>query len=390
MAFSVGDTVGDYQVIEILGAGGMGTVYKVRHLISDRLEAIKLVLPELTENPDLMERFMREIKVQARLAHPNIASLHNALRVGNQLVMVMEFVEGQTLHAVLKRGQMEAQAAIDSILQVLRALEYAHAQGVVHRDIKPANIMLTSSGLIKLMDFGIARSASEDNPLTQTGAAVGSVYYMSPEQVQGQPVDARADLYSVGILLYEMATGVRPITGEGSYAVMNGHLHTIPRAPSSVNPRVSEPLSLAILRAIEKSKSDRFQTARDFADCLMAVRSRTAGGASIQAASRPHSFELQATELATPPIRYSAVSPPVVATPTPASSLIPTGQTASRFDQEGLDKVARELAKFVGPMAKVLVKKAAKKALTWRQLYDALAQEVPEGTERKQFLLKRP
>jgi serine/threonine-protein kinase len=323
--------------------------------------------------------------------------------VGNQLLMVMEFVEGQTLRALLLRGLMEPQATIGIILQVLSALEYAHAQGVVHRDIKPANIMINRLGVVKLMDFGIARSALEDNPLTQTGAAVGSIYYMSPEQVQGQPVDARADLYSVGILLYEMTTGVRPITGEGSYSVMNGHLHTIPRAPSSVNPRISEPLSLAILRAIEKSKADRFQTAGEFSACLMAVRSRTTGGASLQAASRPQSFELQATELATPPIRFSEVAPPVVVTPTPPSnpssftpigttpsSAIHTGQTGSRFDQDGLDKVARELAKFVGPMAKVLVKKAAKKALTWRQLYDALAQEVPEGTERKQFLLKRP
>jgi serine/threonine-protein kinase len=367
VAFSLGQTVGDYQVIEILGAGGMGTVYKVRHLISDRLEAIKLVLPELTENPDLMERFMREIKVQARLAHPNIASLHNALRIDNQLLMVMEFVEGRTLHSVLRQGPLDPPAAIDIVLQILSALEYAHAQGVVHRDIKPANIMLTQTGVVKLMDFGIARSASDDNPLTQTGAAVGSVYYMSPEQVQGLPVDARADLYSAGVLLYEMTTGVRPITGEGSYAVMNGHLHTIPRAPSSVNPRLPEPLSLAILKALEKSKESRFQSARRFADSLLAARSRMGAPA------------FQETQLAPPPVP----TPPILSVVTPTPSVM-------KFDPDGLEKLTRELASFVGPVAKVLVSRAAKKAQTWKQLYDALAPEVPEGTERKQFLSKRP
>jgi len=380
VAFSLGQTIGDYQVIEILGAGGMGTVYKVKHLISDRLEAIKLVLPELTANPDLMERFMREIKVQARLAHPHIASLHNALRIDNQLLMVMEFVEGRTLHSVLRQGLMEPPTAIDIALQILSALEYAHAQGVVHRDIKPANIMLTPGGSVKLMDFGIARSASDDNPLTQTGAAVGSVYYMSPEQVQGLPVDARADLYAVGVLLYEMTTGVRPITGDGSYAVMNGHLHSIPRAPSSVNPRLPEPLSLAILKAIEKSKEGRFQSARGFAESLMAVRSRM-GVAVAPPVSWPQPLA-QETELATPSVRI-----PAVVTPTPSVSPAPSG---IRFDPERLEKLTRELASFVGPVAKVLVSRAAKKSQTWKQLYDALAPEVPEGTERKQFLSKRP
>ena len=252
----------------------MGTVYKVRHLISDRQEAMKLVLPELTENLELADRFMREIKVQARLSHPNIAALHNALRLGDQLVMVMELVEGQTLHSILRQGPMEPIAAINITLQILSALEYAHSQNVVHRDIKPANIMLTTGGTVKLMDFGIARSLLDDNRLTRTGAAIGSIYYMSPEQVDDLPVDARSDLYSVGVLLYEMATGVRPIIGDSSRAVMNGQVSVIPRAPSVVNPRVTEALSLAILIALEKNKEQRFQSARAFADSLLAVRAR--------------------------------------------------------------------------------------------------------------------
>jgi serine/threonine-protein kinase len=182
----------------------------------------------------------------------------------------------------------------------------------------------------------------------------------------------------VGVLLYEMTTGVRPITGDGTYAVMNGHLHTIPRAPSAVNARVPEPLSLAILRAIEKGRDNRFQSARAFADSLMAVRSRL-----VQGSTPPWPVQdLQQTELAAPPVRTP--TPPVVTTPSG------TGQTGVRFDPERLANLTSELAVFVGPMAKVLVSRAAKKAQTWRQLYDALAEEVPAGAERKQFLSKRP
>jgi serine/threonine protein kinase len=391
VALSAGQTIGDYQVIDILGAGGMGTVYKVRHLISERLEAMKLVLPELTENPDLAERFMREIKVQARLSHPNIAALHNALRHGSQFLMVMELVEGRTLHSLLRQGALEPLAAIDIAAQILSALEYAHAQGVIHRDIKPANIMLTADGKVKLMDIGIARSLAESNALTQTGAAVGSVFYMSPEQVEGKPVDVRADLYSVGILLYEMVTGVRPIAGESSWAIMNGHLNIIPRAPSAVNPGISESLSLAILMAIEKNREHRFQSARSFADSLAAVRSRLVGAGRPWAPTRMP--DLQPTELAAPVRTDSGkpvISPAAVATPTPATGATPpaASQSSSRFEAARLERLTPLLASFVGPVAKVLVSRAAKKTENWKKLCDALAQEVPAGSERKQFLSK--
>ena len=181
VAVSVGQTVGDYRVIGVIGAGGMGTVYKVQHLISDRIEAMKLVLPSLTASGELADRFIREIKVQARLSHPNIASLHNALRHEDQLLMVMEYIEGITLSERLNRGPLQPGESMDVAIQVLRALAYAHEQGVVHRDIKPANVMLTRGNTVKLMDFGIARSET-DLGLTKTGMAVGSVYYMSPNK----------------------------------------------------------------------------------------------------------------------------------------------------------------------------------------------------------------
>ncbi len=390
VGLTVGETVGEYRIIDVIGAGGMGTVYKVQHLISDRFEAMKVVLPELIDSPELADRFIREIKVQARLNHPNIASLHNALRLDNRFLMVMEYIDGTTLHARLREGSIDPAVSIDITLQVLSALAYAHAQGVIHRDIKPANIMFTSGGTAKLMDFGIARSLA-DQHLTRAGAAVGSVYYMSPEQVQATEVDARSDLYSVGIMLYEMVTGTRPITGESSWAVMNAHLHHVPRPPIVVNPNLLPALSLAILKAIEKNPAGRYQSASEFSDALKTARTRL----SLSHASSPagvRQFDLHATELASQP---AAAHPAITMLQTPPPASTPPAREGSasrtgRFDRDGLERLTRELAAYVGPMAKLLVSRAAKKASSWKQLYDLLATEVPEGSERKRFLSKRP
>jgi serine/threonine-protein kinase len=397
VGLTIGQTVGEYRVIDVIGAGGMGTVYKVQHLISERIEAMKVILPELIDSSELADRFIREIKVQARLSHPNIASLHNALRVDNRFLMVMEYIDGSSLHARLRQGMMNPASSVDIILQVLSALAYAHAQGVIHRDIKPANIMFTSAGVAKLMDFGIARSLT-DQHLTRAGAAVGSVYYMSPEQVQATEVDSRSDLYSVGIMLYEMVTGTRPIAGDSSWAVMNAHLHNIPRSPSVVNPTLPPAFSLAILKAIEKNPADRYQNAVEFSDTLKVVLGRLPANHSLDA-KQP--LGVQATELVHPPEhpRYAPVPPQAAAGPpqvvTPVPSPVPPGGEAAagpttRFDPDGLERVTRELAVHVGPMAKLLVSRAAKKAASWKQLYDLLGAEVPEGQERKRFLSKRP
>src|SRR5580692_11574250 len=207
--FSTGQHIGDYEILSILGLGGMGKVYKVRNVISDRIEAMKILLPDLTSNQGLADRFLREIRLLATLNHPNIAALRTALTHENQLVMIMEFVEGETLANRLARAPISTAEAIDFSDQCLSALSYAHKQNIIHRDIKPANMMLTPQGIVKLMDFGIARSGDEST-LTMTGTTLGSLGYMSPEQVKGEPTDARSDLYSVGISLYEMATGRRP------------------------------------------------------------------------------------------------------------------------------------------------------------------------------------
>lgn len=400
MTFSVGQTVGDYRIVDVIGSGGMGTVYKVQHVISDRIEAMKVVLPSLVDSPELAERFMREIKVQARLSHPNIASLHNALRSEQSLLMVMEYIEGTTLQARLREKRLDVLPSIDIILQVLGALAYAHGQGVVHRDIKPANIMITCDGVVKLMDFGIARATDNQDHLTRTGAAVGSLYYMSPEQVQGLPADHRGDLYSLGITFYEMVTGQKPITGDTSWTIMNGHISQTPRSPASLNPAISASLSLAILKAIEKRPEDRYQSASEFASILHIIRTRSGVKTpEIETSLMPHSAD--APRLDSTPIPARAHEARENASPDPHGShpsadvkvaTPPSGSIggAQRFEPADLEHVKKALAAHVGPMARILVDRAARKSTSLQQLYELLSAEVPEGQERKKFLASRP
>jgi serine/threonine-protein kinase len=270
MAYQAGDRVGDYEVVDVLGAGGMGKVYKVRNVISDRLEAMKVLLPNLEGDPELADRFVREIKVQASLQHPNIAGLHTALRIDNQLLMMLEYVEGKTLESELRNGRIPTDKAVEYVQQVLTALAYAHARGIVHRDIKPANMMLTGSGVVKLMDFGIARIAA-DQKLTQTGRTVGSLYYMSPEQINGADLDARSDLYSLGISLYELVTKSRPFQGDSDYSIMAAHLEAQPVPPIEVDPSLPRALNDIILMSIAKDPAQRFQSADAFRAALRSV-----------------------------------------------------------------------------------------------------------------------
>jgi serine/threonine protein kinase len=261
----------------------------VRNVISDRIEAMKILLPDLAGRQDLADRFLREIKLLAGLNHPNIAALRTALTLNNQLVMVMEYVEGTTLATRLEQGAIPAADAVNYTNQVLSALSYAHSQKVIHRDIKPANMMLTPQGVVKLMDFGIARSGT-DRGLTMTGTTMGSLYYMSPEQVKGQPTDARSDLYSLGVSLYEMVTGERPFRADSDYSLMAAHLQQPPKPPIELRADLPAALNEIILMAIAKDPALRFQSADAFRNALNnakgAMPTTLPAGASVPAAAR--------------------------------------------------------------------------------------------------------
>jgi len=254
----------------MLGAGGMGHVYQVRNVISNRIEAMKVLLPDLVAEPDLAARFISEIRMLASFDHPNIAQLHTAFQVDNQLVMMMEFVEGFTLEQRAKQGPIPQSDIINYMQQVLSALSYAHGRGVVHRDIKPANIMVTPHGVVKLMDFGIAKSHTEMD-LTRPGTTMGSLYYMSPEQVRGGTVDARSDIYSVGIMMYELLAGRRPFEADSAYGILQQQCNVAPQAPVEVNQQMPRALSDLILCALAKDPANRFQNAQAVNNALRQI-----------------------------------------------------------------------------------------------------------------------
>lgn len=312
MAFEIGQRVGDYEILELLGQGGMGHVYRARNIISDRVEAMKVLLPDLSAERDLAVRFISEIRTLAAFDHPNIALLHTAFQADNQLIMVMEYVEGYTLEQRAKQGAMSVADVTGYVSQALSALSYAHARGVIHRDIKPANLMLTPHGVVKLMDFGIAKSNVDIN-LTRPGTTVGSFYYMSPEQVRGSNVDARSDLYSIGIVLYELLAGRRPFEGDSTYGVLNQQLNDAPRPPIEINPALPPQLNAIILTALAKDPADRFQNADAFRNALKAFRTESPveanAAAAVVSAAAPAAAEPAFQSVATPQRPVSGAAP---------------------------------------------------------------------------------
>jgi serine/threonine protein kinase len=381
MAMQLGDVVGDYEVTGVLGRGGMGKVFRVRSLLTDREEAMKVLLPGFDENPELDDRFLREIKVHARLQHPNIAALRTALRVGERLYMLVELVEGSSLAEKLREGPLSVSVSVGWMMQVLSALAYAHDNGVIHRDIKPANILIADNGAVKLTDFGIAR-VSDATRLTSTGSSVGTLAYMSPEQVRGDPVDARADLYSVGLTLYEMVTGRRAIQGETAHSLMNGQLMTMPVEPTAVNPNVPAAISGAIMRALAKEPGQRFQSAVEFKEALADDDITREMVSPIPRTPVPAS--------STAPYRPTSTPPPTPYPTTPSATTVSASSAhqASSFEPAVLDRLVQGLAPYLGPIAKVLVNRAARRARTVHELQEAVAAEIPSPDDRRRFLAR--
>lgn len=290
MRFQTGDTVGDYEVLELLGKGGVGRVYKVRHKVTGRVEALKVLLPDSADDDDQAQRFLREIQVQAGLSHPHIAAVYNAFWHGGQLVMVVEYVDGESLDAVLERGRPPLTEGLRYASEGLAGLHHAHVHGVVHRDIKPANLLVNAHGTVKVTDFGLAKT-DRDLRLTDTGAPMGSFYYAAPEQIQGN-ADARSDVYSMGGTLFELATGQRPFHGSNLLELMQAHLEKPPPQPSQLAPDVPHRLEGIILRALAKDPQYRFADAAEFQQELDAVRAEL---------TTPHLTATVATPVASPP-----------------------------------------------------------------------------------------
>jgi eukaryotic-like serine/threonine-protein kinase len=290
---------GRYRLEAGIGTGGMAQVFRGQDTTLDRQVAIKILAPQFARDPSFVERFRREAQAAARLNHPNIVNVYDTGVDGDTNYIVMEYVEGRTLAEYLARGgTLAPRKAAEIAEKVAEALAAAHAQGVIHRDIKPANIMVTRDGRVKVMDFGIARLVAGPDTVEQTAAVLGTAAYLSPEQAQGQTVDARSDLYSLGIVLYEMVTGKPPFTGDSAMAVAYKHVQETPPPPSSLNSDVPPRMDAVVMRALAKNPANRYQSAGEFRDDLMRVIAGQeveatpllpAGAGATQVISRPPS-----------------------------------------------------------------------------------------------------
>jgi len=281
MSFHVGETVGDYEITGIIGAGSMGQVFKAEHRLTKRKEAIKVVAAELAGDQQI-QRFQREIALQAALNHPNVAAVHNAMQIGDRFVLVMEFVEGQTLETLLQAAKLPLETGLDYVSQTLSALSYAHARGVIHRDVTPANLIVTPSGTVKLTDFGVAK-AFGDVQITNCGEVVGSLQYMAPEQIRGDTTpDPRSDIYSVGAILYEILTGKKPFE-ESTLLLRLKEEQQDPKRPSEIDANLPFRWDGTVARAMAKDPAARYQTAKEF---LAAIHGSAATSPAANVAAR--------------------------------------------------------------------------------------------------------
>jgi serine/threonine protein kinase len=264
----IGTRIGNYRIESKLGEGGMGTVYRGIEVTLERPVAIKILNAALADKPEIVERFRAEARAQANLNHPNVATLYAFQMHNGSAMMVMEFVDGENFQQLVnRRGPIPSDEAIRLFKQALLGIGAAHRIGIVHRDVKPANIMLNRQGVVKVMDFGLAKVVG-DRGLTRTGIQLGTVFYMSPEQVKGQPADARSDIYALGVTLYEMLTARVPFNAASEFDVLTDHVNTAPPLLSKHCANISKGVENAVLKALEKKPADRFQTVDEFAQAL--------------------------------------------------------------------------------------------------------------------------
>jgi tetratricopeptide (TPR) repeat protein len=265
MPLSPGENVGPYRIIEQLGQGGMATVFKAYHPALDRYVAIKVLHPAFKEDPNFLARFQREARIVAKLEHPHIVPVYDFSEHTGMAYLVMRYVEGETLKARLTGEPLPPERILEILKPVAEALAYAHEQEVLHRDIKPSNVMLTPEGSIFLTDFGLARMAQSGESTLSQDMMIGTPQYMSPEQAKGEKVDKRTDIYSLGVVLFEMLTGRVPFSADTPYAVVHDHIYTPLPLPSTIKPDISPALERVLLKALAKEKDDRYQKVTELA-----------------------------------------------------------------------------------------------------------------------------
>ncbi len=354
-------TLGKYRIESVLGKGAMGVVYKAFDPHIERTVAIKTVRKDLVD-PDLasqyMARFKNEARAAGRLHHPNIVGVYEYGEDDKVAFIAMEFVDGTGLREYLNRkARFELGQIVAIVSQLLQALEFAHARGVVHRDIKPANLILTAGGTLKVADFGIARI--DTTTLTMTGMVMGTPSYMSPEQCQGRDSDHRSDLFSAGVVLYELLTGERPFRGSAEMIAYNICNETPKSASVASALNLPPAMDELLATALAKSPDARFQNARAFHHALQLA----AGLSNLNSPLEATVVNIAQVELAPP-------------TPT--------------WDDTTLLTVERNLARFIGPVAKVLVRKAATQTHDVAELYSMLATNIGDRDERDSFVATMP
>lgn len=354
------ERIGKYLIQGVLGKGAMGVVYKAFDPHIERVVAVKTVRKDLVD-PDLavqvMARFQNEAKAAGRLLHPNIVSVYEYAEDEVNAFIAMEYVEGTGLREYLNRkASFDLGQIVAIVSQLLLALDFAHERGVVHRDVKPANLILTSEGALKVADFGIARIDTSN--LTNAGMVMGTPSYMSPEQCQGKEVDRRSDLFSTGVVLYELLTGEKPFAGSIE-AIAFKICYEDPRPPSEISKlEISPALDAIVGTALAKDQATRFQNAKAF-------------NRALRLALDPEINVKRETQDATE-INLAAVSL--------------QAQAAPVWDDTTLHTIERQLANFIGPMARVMIKKAAAKSRDTAELYTLLSESISDPEVRKKFI----
>jgi serine/threonine protein kinase len=398
-----GRRFGAYEVLDILGSGGMGRVYRARNVTLDRVVALKTLAPQFSADSGFVQRFLKEARAAARLNHPNIVQIYDFGCEEGTYYLAMEYVDGPSLRALLGKARLNERDAVLLVRHAVAALAVAHAQGIVHRDIKPDNLMLTSRrDRLKLVDLGIAKRLDEDQVLTQTGQAVGTPQYISPEQIRGvRDIDARADIYSLGATFFQLVTGHAPYEGTSGAMIMSMHLtHPLPD-PRTYVPELSEGVCRVLRKMMAKDRDERYRDVHSLDRDLYKLQIGETPQPLEPTASAIATFvsaEVEPAHASPPPSAAHGPQPsrghvepsrapaePHAPAPTPAPPAAAAGPPTPAFREEDLHFVEVELARQIGPLAKVLVKRAAKTAPNLVALGAALADNIPEEDGRRAF-----